>query len=105
MARPALLGRSHHLPRPLPPARFPAAPDVADAIQRWQSRLADERRASPHTLAAYSRDLAQFLDFLQEHRGALPTLAELASLRASDFRAYLAHCVPVSYTHLTLPTN
>jgi len=93
MARPALLGRSHHLPRPLPPARFPAAPDVADAIQRWQSRLADERRASPHTLAAYSRDLAQFLDFLQEHRGALPTLAELASLRASDFRAYLAHCV------------
>jgi integrase/recombinase XerC len=92
MARPAVLGLSHHLPRPRRPAQFSAAPDLADAIHRWQSRMADERRASPHTLAAYSLDLAQFLDFLQEHRGATPTLAELAALRASDFRAYLAHC-------------
>lgn len=91
MARPAVLNSAHHLPRPLPAARFSAAPDLVDAIQAWQSRLADERRASPHTLAAYGRDLARFLDFLREHRGTVPTLAELAALRPSDFRAYLAH--------------
>jgi integrase/recombinase XerC len=91
MARPAVLNSPHHLPHPLPAARFSAAPDLVDAIQRWHSRLANERRASPHTLAAYGRDLAQFLDFLQEHRGTVPTLGELAALRPSDFRAYLAH--------------
>ncbi len=91
MARPAVLKSQHHLPTPLPASRFCAAPDLVDAIQRWQSRLADERRASPHTLAAYGRDLAQFLGFLQEHRGTVPTLAELAALRPGDFRAYLAH--------------
>jgi integrase/recombinase XerC len=91
MARSAVLNSLPHLPHPLPAARFSAAPDLADAIQCWQSRLADERRASPHTLAAYGRDLAQFLDFLQEYRGTVPTLAELAGLRPADFRAYLAH--------------
>jgi integrase/recombinase XerC len=91
MARPAVLNSAHHLPRPLPAARFSAAPDLVDAIQGWQDRLADERRASPHTLTAYGQDLARFLDFLREHRGTVPTLAELAALRPGDFRAYLAH--------------
>ena len=77
-------------PAPVPLARFAAAPDLAEAIERWQRWLGDERRASPHTLAAYGLDLAAFLDFLVGHRGTLPGLAELDALRPGDFRAYLA---------------
>jgi len=90
MARPADVRRRPRGPEPLPLARYAATPDLADAIAQWQDWLAAERRASPHTLAAYGRDLAAFLDFLAEHRGAVPSLAELAALTAADFRAYLA---------------
>ena len=77
-------------PEPLRLAHYSAAPDLADAISRWQDWLVAERRASPHTVAAYGRDLAAFLDFLGEHRGAVPSLAELGELTPADFRAYLA---------------
>lgn len=77
-------------PRPLPPARFLAAEDLRAAIGLWSAWLAGERRASPHTLAAYGRDLAFFLDFLTGHLGALPSLAAIEGLRTADFRAYLA---------------
>jgi integrase/recombinase XerC len=52
--------------------------------------LGAEKRASKHTLDGYGRDLAAFLLFLTEHRGALPTLASLASLTPTDIRAFLA---------------
>jgi integrase/recombinase XerC len=77
-------------PHPVSLARFPALPDLSDAIAQWQAWLGAERRASPHTLAAYGRDLVAFLDFLVEHRGGWPGLADLAALTAVDFRAFLA---------------
>ena len=77
-------------PAPVPLAAFDASPDLADAIFRWHSWLADERRASAHTLAAYGRDLAAFLTFLTEHQGGQAGLAELGALAAADVRAYLA---------------
>jgi integrase/recombinase XerC len=77
-------------PASIPLARYSATPDLVDAIAQWTSWLADERRASAHTIAAYGSDLAAFLDFLAEHRGAVPSLAELGALTAADFRAYLA---------------
>ena len=43
--------------RDRPLIRFYAAPDMQDAILHWQRWITDERRASDHTLAAYSRDL------------------------------------------------
>ncbi|MGE0260748.1 MAG: tyrosine recombinase XerC [Alphaproteobacteria bacterium] len=52
--------------------------------------LTDERRASPHTVAAYGRDVAFFLDFLTTHIGEQPTLAALSALAPADFRAFLA---------------
>ncbi len=80
MARPAALN--------LPPAT--AAPDLGTAVERWRDWLADERRASPHTLEAYDRDLLSFLAFLSGHFGALPDLATLEALRPADVRAWLA---------------
>jgi len=78
-------------PAPLPLERFPAAPDLSRAIADWDRWLADERRASPHTRAAYGRDLAAFLDFLAVHRGGLPDLAALGGLAPVDFRSALAN--------------
>jgi len=77
----------------VPLARFAAADDLRAAIGLWVAWLAGERRASPHTVAAYGRDLALFLDFLAEHLGELPGLAAIDGLRPADFRAYLAHRV------------
>ena len=78
-------------PEPLPLARFSAADDLRAAIGLWAAWLAGERRASPHTVAAYGRDLAFFLDFLTEHLGEQPGLASVDGLRPADFRAFLAH--------------
>ncbi len=87
MARPPDLRRSRAAAAL---ARYAAADDLGHAIAEWQSWLGNERRASPHTLAAYSRDLAAFLDFLVQHQGGIPGLAVLEALGPADFRAYLA---------------
>ncbi len=69
---------------------FPAQADLRAALADWLMWLEHERRVSPHTLAAYRRDLTQFLEFLCTHEGGLPGLKTLADLRAADFRAWLA---------------
>jgi integrase/recombinase XerC len=81
------------LPEPVPLTRFSAGDDLRAAIGLWSAWLAGERRASAHTVAAYNRDLAFFLDFLTEHLGELPSLASIDGLRPADFRAYLARRV------------
>src|SRR5690606_27019037 len=65
-------------------------PHLAEARAAWATWLEAERRASPHTLAAYRDDLAAFLGFLAEHLGGPPTLADRLALRPADFRAWLA---------------
>src|SRR5258707_2983559 len=67
-----------------------AAGDIALQMGRWLSHLRAERRLSPKTLEAYSRDLRQCLVFLSEHWGARVTLAQFAALEASDISAFMA---------------
>ncbi len=63
------------------------AETAKQAFLQW---LALERRASPLTVEAYSRDIGFLLAFLTQHLGAEPTLADLAALREADLRAWLA---------------
>jgi integrase/recombinase XerC len=102
VARPRALTPSAFAGASLPPTRFAAAEDLRAAIGSWLAWLADERRLSPHTVAAYGRDLALFVDFLTGHLGEPPSLAALAGLSLADFRAFLARraAIPVERTSL-----
>ena len=60
------------------------------ARQSFLEWLALERRAAALTVETYGSDIAFFLGFLSRHLGGEPTLADLAGLRLSDFRAWLA---------------
>jgi integrase/recombinase XerC len=64
--------------------------DLARETTRWLAHLRSERRLSPKTLEAYSRDVRQCLTFLSEHWGARVTLASFGALEASDIRAFMA---------------
>jgi integrase/recombinase XerC len=80
------------MPRPAPAAAplVTAAPDLADAVARWQKHLASERRLARHSLTAYARDVAQFLRFLTIHLAGPPRLKDLAELKTADIRAFMA---------------
>ena len=67
-----------------------AAPTVRTAVAEWQSWLAHGKQSSQHTVAAYSRDVVRFFEFLAQHLGGPPDVADLAALKVADFRAYLA---------------
>ncbi len=60
------------------------------ALAAWRAWLAEERRASAHTVDGYGRDLAAFLVFVTGHLGQEPGLADLTSLTMADFRSFLA---------------
>jgi integrase/recombinase XerC len=72
------------------PPLVTAAPDLADAVRRWQKHLGAERRLAANTLEAYARDAAQFLAFLTMHFAGPPRIKDVASLTPSDVRAFMA---------------
>jgi integrase/recombinase XerC len=61
-----------------------------EVLASWLIHLAQERRASPRTLTAYGDAVSAYLRFLQAHRGETIDLKDLASITATDLRAYLA---------------
>ena len=58
--------------------------------QKWQQSLSSERRLSDATLAAYERDLEDFLSFLTRHMGEPADLDHFPTLRPADIRSFLA---------------
>lgn len=54
-------------------------------VERWLDRLADERQASPHTVAGYRRDLAKLLRFMQARQ-----LASFEALDPNVMRGFVA---------------
>lgn len=74
----------------LDPLTLELEPALGRAARDWLSWLAHERRASPHSVDAYRRDLASFLGFLAGHLGRRPGLADLQELGRGDFRGWLA---------------
>jgi integrase/recombinase XerC len=77
-------------PAPEPIELESADQTIALQMTRWLSHLGSERRLSPKTLEAYSRDLRQCLDFLCGHWGTRVTLSRFAALEAADIRAFMA---------------
>ena len=63
---------------------------LMQARNDWQAWLSLEKRFAVNTVLAYGRDVDAFLGFLSGHNGAPFALNDLAELKASDIRAYLA---------------
>src|SRR5215510_5302208 len=68
----------------------PMGANLDQTLAAWFAHLANERQSSPHTLAAYERDLRQFLHWLQEDQAHPPSLVDLANLDAKRLRAFMA---------------
>ena len=70
----------------------------ADArlVDRFVRHLADERRLSPHTVAAYRRDLDRLATFL-ERQGVAPT-----AVSYSQLRRFLAHETTLGYARASI---
>ena len=75
---------------PAEPLLITATPGLAKAVEHWRRHLSSERRLSPNTVEAYSRDAEQFLRFLTGHLGNPPTLADMNNLATTDIRAFMA---------------
>jgi len=65
----------------------PAAPKVDPLVRDLRGYLLTERKRSPLTVAAYERDLNEFVSFLRETQGA----ASLKRVKATQIRQYIAH--------------
>ena len=64
--------------------------DLLDLRHDWISWLENERRFSPHTLAAYQRDLDQFLHFLSQYVAEAITCDSLAKVDRQTLRSWMA---------------
>ncbi len=69
--------------------KFNADDSLKPIITRWQNWLLKERLYSEHTLDAYSRDLALFLQQISPDKKV--SLDDLASLEVHDFRRFLSN--------------
>jgi integrase/recombinase XerC len=63
---------------------------LTELLTDWQSHLMHERRRSVHTVRAYAATAERFCVFLEQYRGGAVDAAVLASVDASDIRAFLA---------------
>lgn len=66
------------------------APDLSECLQQWHDFLRYEKNLSPHTLRAYTSDIAQFIEFLCSHFGKAPSILDVSDAKIYDFRAWLS---------------
>jgi integrase/recombinase XerC len=66
------------------------SPDLRDRLARFLQHKRAIDAASPHTITAYSHDIARFLGFLALHQGGSFGVSNLTSLGQSDMRAWMA---------------
>ncbi|MGH1399549.1 MAG: tyrosine recombinase XerC [Alphaproteobacteria bacterium] len=66
------------------------APDLATTLEQWQDHLLFERHASRHTIRAYCADITHFIEFLRDHLGKAPSIADLANTGITDFRSWMS---------------
>lgn len=65
--------------------------EVRQGLADWLAQLSALQGASRHTIAAYSADVARYLDFLARHHGESLGLRRVAETGQSDLRAWMAH--------------
>ncbi|WP_375691086.1 tyrosine recombinase XerC [Pseudooceanicola sp. LIPI14-2-Ac024] len=66
------------------------SPAARDALQAWLDHERALKAASENTITAYSRDLADFLAFMGEHKGAAQGLGPLKQVTTGDMRSWMA---------------
>jgi integrase/recombinase XerC len=66
------------------------SPAARAALADWLSSLKSLRGASPATIAAYQRDVVDYLSFMAEHQGGPQGIAALGEVGTSDMRAWMA---------------
>jgi len=69
------------------PSRDAVPPKVDPLVRDLRGYLLTERKRSPLTVAAYERDLNEFVSFLRDSQGA----ASLRRVKATQIRQYIAH--------------
>ena len=67
-------------------------------VAEFIAYVRDVRGFSAHSVMAYEGDITQFLDFLTQHQGELPTLQILASLDLTTFRSWLSQRASLSFS-------
>lgn len=63
---------------------------IAELVTDWENWLRFEKKISPNTFDAYSRDVQFFTEFVAYHTGEDVTAETLENLKAGDMRAFLA---------------
>ena len=71
------------------PAALDLGGDLGEAVSRWLDHLAHEKDAAGLTIAAYTRDLRDFLGWLRIRLARPPCLGDLAKLDAKAIRAFM----------------
>ena len=66
--------------------KYNADEELLSIIARWKQYLSAEKMYSAHTLDAYARDLALFINFFEKEQN----IAEIENKTVRDFRAFLS---------------
>ena len=61
-----------------------------DVVAEFAEYLSKTKNYSPHTVAAYESDIADFLDFYTRFAGGTPSLVDMVKIDTIGFRSWLA---------------